>query len=207
MSASISTSVTASVTERTRVAVTVEGAAARRTAEPPLLAVLAALLVLLAALGGALASPATAATTATYGPRAVAAAAPCTSPDPAVCLIREMTPEEREKAREVRIRYHGLLDQMKEVEAEMRARCQSDEEIARVVVRMRNEAKDITRAGMSPEAIEALEQRNIEKYGNPLGPTADQLFAKYGSWAAVIEAAGRSNPAVDRELGLEPHSS
>ncbi|MFF1503325.1 hypothetical protein ACFVZR_26375 [Streptomyces sp. NPDC058316] len=42
------------------------------------------------------------------------------------------------------------------------------------------------------------------KYGNPLGPTADQQFAKYGSWAAVIDAATRSNAAVDQELGLEP---
>jgi hypothetical protein len=33
---------------------------------------------------------------------------------------------------------------------------------------------------------------------------ADQQYARYGSWAKVIEAATRSNPAVDRELGLEP---
>lgn len=43
----------------------------------------------------------------------------------------------------------------------------------------------------------------MEKYGNPLGPTADQQFAKYGSWAAVIEAATPSNAAVDQELGRE----
>ncbi|EPH39592.1 hypothetical protein ABT390_05595 [Streptomyces aurantiacus] len=43
----------------------------------------------------------------------------------------------------------------------------------------------------------------MKKYRNPLGPTADQQFAKYGSWAAVIEAATRSSAAVDQELGLE----
>ncbi|MFJ7494358.1 hypothetical protein ACIQZB_24655 [Streptomyces sp. NPDC097727] len=86
----------------------------------------------------------------------------------------------------------------------MRADSRSDKGIARVLVAMRNEAKDITCAGMSPEAVKALEARNMAQYGNPLGPTADQRFAKYGSWAAVIDAATHSNAAIDRELGLEP---
>lgn len=129
---------------------------------------------------------------------------PCTSSDPVVCSIREMTPEERAEAREIRIRYHQLLDSMEHVEERMRAEGRSDEDIARVLVAMRNEAKDITRAGMSPEAVKALEARNMAKYGNPLGPTADQQFARYGNWAAVIDAATRSNAAIDQELGLEP---
>lgn len=129
---------------------------------------------------------------------------PCTSKDPAVCLIRQMSPEERERAREVRLRYHRLLDTMERVADRMHEEGRSDEEIARVLVDMRNEAKDITRAGMSPEAVQALEQRNMEKYGNPLGPTADQQFARYGSWAKVIEAATRTSAAVDKELGIPP---
>lgn len=129
---------------------------------------------------------------------------PCTSKDAAVCLIRQMSPQEREQAREVRLRYHRLLDTMERVADRMHEEGRSDEEIARVLVDMRNEAKDITRAGMSPEAVQALEQRNMEKYGNPLGPTADQLFAKYGSWAKVIDAATRSSAAVDKELGIPP---
>ncbi|MFG2501192.1 hypothetical protein ACGFSB_23655 [Streptomyces sp. NPDC048441] len=129
---------------------------------------------------------------------------PCTSKDPAVCLIRQMSPEEREQAREVRLRYHRLLDTMERVADRMHEEGRSDEEIARVLVDMRNDAKDITRAGMSPEAVQALEQRNMDKYGNPLGPTADQQFAKYGSWAKVIEASTRTSAAVDRELGIPP---
>jgi hypothetical protein len=128
----------------------------------------------------------------------------CTSKDPAVCLIRQMSPEERERAREVRLRYHRLLDTMEQVADRMHEEGRSDEEIARVLVDMRNEAKDITRAGMTPEAVQALEERNMKKYGNPLGPTADQQFAKYGSWAKVIEAATRSSAAVDKELGIPP---
>ncbi|MFI8437247.1 hypothetical protein ACIGJO_26605 [Streptomyces sp. NPDC079020] len=174
----------------------------------------------LAAPGSALASPAAApslsraagpslvpahAAGPSFAPsRAAVLEAPCTSDDPVVCAIREMTPEEKAQAREVRVRYHLLLDRMKAVEQRMRDEGRSDEEIARVLVDMRNEAKDITRAGMSPEAVAMLEARNIAKYGNPLGPTADQLFARYGSWSEVIDAATRSNAAVDRELGLEP---
>ncbi|MFG2138830.1 hypothetical protein [Streptomyces sp. NPDC048650] len=162
---------------------------------------------LLAALTAALFSPSTA-LAADPVPAAspyVARSATCTSPDPVVCRIREMTPQERAAAREVRIRYHHLLDRMREVEQEMRAEGRSDEEIARVLVTMRNDAKDITRAGMSPEAVQVLEERNTIKYGNPLGPTADQLYAKYGNWPDVIAATTRTSPAVDRELGLEPH--
>ncbi|MGW5735102.1 MULTISPECIES: hypothetical protein [Streptomyces] len=131
---------------------------------------------------------------------------PCTSKDTAVCLIRQMSPEERERAREVRLRYHDLLDTMERVADRMHEEGRSDEEIARVLVDMRNEAKDITRAGMTPEAVAALEERNMKKYGNPLGPTADQQFAKYGSWAAVIEASTRTSAAVDRELGIPPRA-
>ncbi|MFF2324939.1 MULTISPECIES: hypothetical protein [unclassified Streptomyces] len=173
--------------------------------------VVAVLLPLLTVAGGALFAPGTAIATPAAGlPGTIAHAAvsgpdtPCASSDPVVCSIREMNPQEWAEAREVRIRYHQLLDSMERVEDRMRAEGRSDEEIARVLVTLRNEAKDITRAGMSPEAVQALEERNMAKYGNPLGPTADQQFAKYGSWAAVVDAATRSNAAIDRELGLEP---
>lgn len=130
--------------------------------------------------------------------------APCTGGDPVVCAIREMTHQEKAQAREVRARYHQSLDEMESAERRMREEGRSDEEIARVLAAMRNEAKDVTRAGMSSEAVAVLEARNLAKYGNPLGPTADQQYARYGSWAKAIDAATRSSAAVDQELGLEP---
>lgn len=171
--------------------------------------VVSLLLPLLTVAGGALFAPgvsvaAPVAASSLSITLAPSADGPCTSSDPVVCAIREMTPEERAEAREVRMRYHELLDQMEQVEQQMRDEGRSDEEIARVLVNMRNEAKDITRAGMSPEAVALLEARNMVKYGNPLGPTADQQFARYGSWDKVIDAATRSSAAVDEELGLEP---
>lgn len=127
----------------------------------------------------------------------------CTSPEPVVCLIRSETPEEREIARDQRMRYHQLLVDMERTECAMRAEGRSEEDIARALVQMRNDAKDIIRAGMTPEQVAELEARNEKKYGNPLGPTADQLYMKYGSWEKVADAATRSSAAVDQELGLE----
>lgn len=135
--------------------------------------------------------------------RPVAADAPCPSTDPVVCRIRVLPMDEKVEAQRTRMSYHGLLEDMRRTESAMREAGATDEEIARKLVDMRNQAKEITRAGMSPEEVRVLEERNTAKYGNPLGPTADQLYAKYGSWQKVIEASTRTSSAVDRELALE----
>ncbi|MGD6747734.1 hypothetical protein ACOKM3_38530 [Streptomyces sp. BH106] len=126
----------------------------------------------------------------------------CTSPEPVVCEIRRSTPDERVEQRDIRMRYLDLIGDMDDVRCRMRAEGRSPEEIARRLVDMRNDAKEITRAGMTPEEVRVLEARNMVKYGNPLGPTADQLHAKYGSWEKVADAATRTSRAVDGELGL-----
>ncbi|MGW2341603.1 hypothetical protein [Streptomyces sp. NPDC001661] len=131
-----------------------------------------------------------------------AAVGACTSPEPVVCEIRRSTPDERGEQRDIRMRYLDLIGDMDRVRCAMRAEGRTPEEIARRLVDMRNDAKDITRAGMSPEDVRLLEARNMVKYGNPLGPTADQLHAKYGSWEKVADAATRTSRAVDGELGL-----
>ncbi|MGW6861416.1 hypothetical protein [Streptomyces xanthophaeus] len=134
---------------------------------------------------------------------AVPADDPCPSTDPVVCRIRVLPMDEKVEAQRTRIRYHGLLEDMHRTEANMRESGASEEEIARELVDMRNQAKEITRAGMTPEEVRVLEERNTAKYGNPLGPTADQLYVKYGSWAKVTDASMRTSYAVDRELSLE----
>ena len=130
---------------------------------------------------------------------------PCPSPDPVVCRIRVLPWGEKVEAQQTRMRYHGLLEDMRRTEARMRADGASDEEIARKLVDMRNQAKEITRAGMTPAEVRVLEERNQAKYGNPLGPTADRLYAKYGSWPEVIAASTRTSTAVDEALSLHYH--
>lgn len=133
----------------------------------------------------------------------VSADDPCPSTDPVVCRIRVLPMDEKVEAQRTRIQYHDLLEDMHRTAADMRAAGATDEEIARELVDMRNQAKAITRAGMTPEEVRILEERNLAKYGNPLGPTADQLYAKYGTWQQVIDASMRTSYAVDRELSLE----
>ncbi|MDT9691833.1 hypothetical protein Q5762_26565 [Streptomyces sp. P9(2023)] len=135
--------------------------------------------------------------------RPVSADDPCPSTDPVVCRIRVLPMDEKVEAQRTRMQYHGLLEDMHRTEANMREAGASEEEIARELVDMRNQAKEITRAGMTPAEVRILEERNIAKYGNPLGPTADQLYAKYGSWEKVTDASMRTSYAVDRELSLE----
>ncbi|MGW1819253.1 hypothetical protein ACWCQM_37580 [Streptomyces sp. NPDC002125] len=140
--------------------------------------------------------------TAPLAPR-VADNDPCPSADPVVCRIRVLPMDQKVEAQRTRMRYHTLLEDMHRTEAAMREAGASEEEIAGELVDMRNQAKEITRAGMTPEEVAVLERRNREKYGNPLGPTADQLYVKYGSWEKVTDASMRTSYAVDRELSLE----
>jgi hypothetical protein len=133
------------------------------------------------------------------------AAEPCPSPDPAVCRIRVLPWDEKAEAQQTRMRYHGLLEDMRRTAARMQEDGATDEEVARKLVDMRNQAKEITRAGMSAEEVRVLEARNRARYGNPLGPTADRLYAKYGSWQEVIAASTRTSTAVDEALSLHYH--
>jgi len=74
---------------------------------------------------------------------------------------------------------------------ELRRSGVSVEAVARQLVNRRNALKVAARAFDDPLVIRVLERRNLLKYGNPIGPNADQLFVKYGGWEAVIAAAGR----------------
>ncbi|MEU6978298.1 MULTISPECIES: hypothetical protein [unclassified Streptomyces] len=164
-----------------------------------------AAVALLTAAGSTSATAAEACGSIITAPLAPPAAAddPCPSADPVVCRIRVMPMDQKVDAQRTRIRYHELLEDMHRTEADMREAGYTEEEIARELVDMRNQAKEITRAGMTPEEVRVLEERNQAKYGNPLGPTADQLHAKYGSWEQVTDASMRTSYAVDRELSLE----
>lgn len=71
------------------------------------------------------------------------------------------------------------------------AQGQSEEIVAREMVRRRNELKREARRQDDPEIVRLMERRNLEKYGDPIGPPAERLYLKYGDWLTVIEAACR----------------
>jgi hypothetical protein len=81
----------------------------------------------------------------------------------------------------------------------MRAEGMGDEAIAIKVHAMRRELgikyKDLTPISLRKKIYE----RNLEKYGDKLGPTIEYLRKRSKSWADIIESATRSG---GKDLGL-----
>ena len=94
-------------------------------------------------------------------------------------------------AKKARIAYEASVGSLAALAATMRAEGTSEEAIARDVVNRRNQIKVEFRKGDPPNLVAEMERINKAKYGHPVGPTADELFRKYGNWADVIAAACR----------------
>lgn len=110
-------------------------------------------------------------------------------------------PEVAETARLNRTKYHEENDNISELVRKMEKEGASSEEIGRAANIQRNQNRLDSYAN-NPEGLAKVKQSNLEKYGNEFGPTADQLYEKYGSWEAVIEASERANPGMDAVCGL-----
>lgn len=50
-----------------------------------------------------------------------------------------------------------------------------------------------------PDMLETIYTRNVEKYGDKLGPTIDYLRGRGKSWADIIESASRTG---GKDLGF-----
>ena len=83
------------------------------------------------------------------------------------------------KNRKVRQTYNKIVNQMQVEAAAMRAANKPLRAIAERMVKLRNEAKATTRATMDPRDVAKLEARNMRDYGDKLGPTLDDMIAKY----------------------------
>ncbi|CCW08601.1 TPA: hypothetical protein QCR18_000072 [Bacillus cereus] len=93
----------------------------------------------------------------------------------------------------------------------------SKEKIAEHVVEARNRQKNAARENMTAEERAGLEERNIKKYGNPIGPTAESMFNKirdsyidkgiYESdeqvWKIIIQKSMQKDDVINTLLGLE----
>lgn len=67
----------------------------------------------------------------------------------------------------------------------------TSEDIARALHAERNALKLQYRQLSPADLVKKFEQRNIDKYGNPLGPSIDQLRAQGKTWDQIIESATR----------------
>lgn len=130
------------------------------------------------------------------------------SPSPRSTRLKEFVnaidwtdPTQVAEARAKRIEYHEQGDELYQMLEKMLGEGKSTEEIARALSKRRNELR-LEAYKDDPEGLARVKRSNKETYGHEEGPTADELYAKYGSWEIVIEKALSSNPGMDACLGL-----
>ena len=105
------------------------------------------------------------------------------------------------QAKEERIKYHEQMDSMTDILYRMRDEKASIEEMARAISAERNRLRFVQYEN-DPENMAKLKESNLNTYGHEDGPTPDQLFEKYGSWAMVIQKAFAPNLGMDAICGL-----
>src|SRR5690554_3941787 len=105
-----------------------------------------------------------------------------------------------EKARSIRLNYHEELEQKKQLVNSLRSAKMNDEDIARTLVEKRN--SDRLAHYKTPESLDAVYKRNLEKYGSKTGPTYESQLVQYGTPEGVINASLRSNDTVDILTGI-----
>jgi RHS repeat-associated protein len=91
----------------------------------------------------------------------------------------------------VRAAYEAEVRALEDQGLAARAAGQDAETTARQLVDARNALKVAARAQSPADAVAQMEARNMAKYGNPVGPTADQLHAAGKTWEQIIESASR----------------
>ena len=67
----------------------------------------------------------------------------------------------------------------------------SEEHVARWAVDQRNRLKQVYRDLTPNEVLVQLQARTLLRYGNTLGPSADQLRDAGKSWKEIIDASAR----------------
>ena len=130
----------------------------------------------------------------------------------------DFTDVEKAKVNQViRKEYLGQSEVIEDTIDKMKLQGASSEEIAKVVVDMRNIDKVTARVSMDPNEVVELEARNIKKYGNPIGPDANALFKSTNIkllktnpsitdkeiWDSIIESAMRKDEVINTLLGIE----
>ena len=74
----------------------------------------------------------------------------------------------------------------------MRASGASAEEIAKYAYNARNDLKIKYREYTPPDVLEVIDLRNMERYGNKIGPTFESLISKGKTFEQIIESSTRA---------------
>ncbi len=110
-------------------------------------------------------------------------------------------PEFVAQAKAERTRYHDDMESMTDILYRMRDEGASTEEMARAISAERNRIR-LAQYLDDPENLAKVKESNLQTYGHEEGPTPDQLYEKYGSWAIVIQKAFAPNLGMDAICGL-----
>lgn len=105
------------------------------------------------------------------------------------------------EARAQREQYHESLESLYSILYKMRDEGKSIEEMARAVSAERNRLRLAAYDG-NPEGLEKVKKSNLQTYGDEMGPSADSLFEKYGSWETVMQKSFSTNAGMDACCGL-----
>jgi len=106
-----------------------------------------------------------------------------------------------ENAKQERKAYHESLNSMVAIMSTMAADGASEEKIARAVSAERNRLR-LESYKNDPKQLAEIKASNLKTYGHEDGPTADELYKKYGSWSVVIQKAFSPNLGMDVICGL-----
>lgn len=91
----------------------------------------------------------------------------------------------------VRAQYEAEVAGLRAAATRLLATGTDEEQVARWIVAERNALKQRFRARTPAADLARLQAWTQSRYGNPLGPSADQLHADGKSWRAIIEGACR----------------
>ena len=101
----------------------------------------------------------------------------------------------------LRTSYLQQVDDLAAAANSMRAAGLNADDALKILVPLRNELKLEVRRQGPWWAARAADVRNIFKYGNRAGPTADNLIKRYGNAENALEALQRTSSAVNRATG------
>ena len=113
---------------------------------------------------------------------------------------------------EIRLHYNRIVTTIGPANEKWKKDGLSAEERARRASEIRHSARILCRAMMSDaKEVEDLRKRDQEKYGNPDGPTFEQLVAKNrekgmtgdAAYEEIVASSQRTNEAVNKQFGID----
>ncbi|MDM0108051.1 hemagglutinin [Variovorax sp. J22R24] len=100
----------------------------------------------------------------------------------------------------MRLKYESAVAELRDAAAAMLRSGASQEDVARWVVEQRNALKHTYRDLTPAPVVDRIVARTLARYGNAIGPSADQLRAAGKSWRDIIDSASRPGDHGDAFL-------